>query len=108
MGAASLAETSQQDCIGCFEEDDFRRNHPPNRLQHLGELSQLRAFADVNDESSPPDIPRLNRQLGKPGNQFDRQIIDAVVAEVFERFQHRRFSRTAHARDDHEFGRPAR
>ena len=51
------------------------------------------------------DVARLQGQFGKLRYQFDRKIVDAIVAKIFKGLQHRGLSRSAHSRNDDEFRR---
>ena len=87
MRPASFAEAAQQHCVGRLEKNDLRRNHLADGLQDAGKLAELGAFANVDDQRGAADIARLQRQFGEVRNQFDRKIVDAVVAEIFEGFK---------------------
>ena len=82
--------------VGIMRATDFR---------YLGKLFQLGAFAHVDDEGGAANLARLHGQVGKLRDELDRQVVDAVVAEVLEGFQHRGLPRTAHAGDDDQFRR---
>src|SRR6266852_1174701 len=64
---------------------------------------QLRTLAHVHYQRGARNFPGLQRKFGKPGNQIDRQVVHAVVAQILERLQRRSLPRTAHARNDDQF-----
>ncbi len=106
MRAAGLAITAQQDFIRSFEEDHFGGDHPLDRFHDGRQFFQLATFADVDHQSGARIFRRLH-QFGEARDQFHRQIINRVVAEVLESFKHRSFAGAAHAGDDYELaGRP--
>ena len=105
MRAAGLAEAAQQHRVGRFQKGDLGRNHPAHGLQNLWQFFQLRSFANIDYQCCAPDFARLHGQVGKLRDELDRQIVDAVVAQIFEGLQHRGLSRTAHAGDDDQFRR---
>jgi hypothetical protein len=99
-----LAETAKQGGIAGFKIDDLRGNHLLNRLQNPGQTLELGTFANINYQRSTLDLGGLDRKLGKSRDKFDRQVVDAVIAEIFEGFQGGSLSRPTHASDDHKFG----
>ena len=58
-----------------------------DRLQESGQMVQLRALAHVDHQSGAADLAGLHGQVGELRDEFDRKIIDAVVAKVLERFR---------------------
>src|SRR5215470_17817771 len=84
MGPASLAEAPKQGCVRRLKVHDLGGQHLFDGLQDVGQLIEFAAFPDVNDKSGPPDFGRLHGQFGKAGDQFDRKIIDTVVAQVLK------------------------
>src|SRR5208283_2239826 len=102
--AARLAKAAKQDWITGFEKDNARRNDSPHRLQNRRQLLELRTLAHVNHQRRARNFARLQGQFGEARNEFDRQIVDAVKAEIFKRLQGRGFARPAHPRNDDQFG----
>ena len=103
MRTTCLAVTPHQDLVIRLEVQHFRGNNLLYGLQDHRQLVEPCAFADVYDQRRAMSLRRLAHQLGKAGNQVDRHIVDAVIAEIFEDFEHRRFAGTAHAGDDYQF-----
>ena len=64
---------------------------------------QLRAFANVHDQGGAADLGGLPHQFRKSRNQFDRQVVHAVVAEVLESFEDGGLAGATHAGDDDQF-----
>src|ERR1700756_1173234 len=87
MRTSCLAETPQQDSVRGFQEDDLRRDHAADGFQNLRQLAQLAAFANINYEGGAARVTRPNSQFCKTRDQFDWQVVNAVVAEIFESLQ---------------------
>ncbi len=105
MRPARLAESTQQNFVGGLEENDPRRDHLAHGLHDRRELAEFRTFANVDDQSRAADFARLQREVGETWNQFERKVVNAVVAEIFECLEYRGFSGATHASDDDELGR---
>src|SRR5438552_4150139 len=105
MRAAGFTEAAQENRVGGFQKNDFGRNHAPDRLQQRGKFFKFCTFANIDHEGGPADLTGLHSQFGKLGNQFNGEIIDAIVAQILEGFQHRSLAGSAHASDDDQFGR---
>ncbi len=71
--------------------------HALDRVHDGRQLVQLRAFANIHHQRRALDLGRLPHQLGEAGNQVDRQVVHAVVAQILEGLEHRGFPRAAHA-----------
>ena len=71
VGTASFAEAPKQNCVGRFEENNFRRNHLADGLQDSGKLFELRSFSDVHDQGRAANIPRLQRQFREARDQLN-------------------------------------
>ena len=102
---ASLAEAPHENGIGGLEEDDLGRNRTPNRFQNDRQLLQRGTFAHVHDQGGAAKLARLHGQVGKLGNEFNRQVVDAVVAQILEGLQNGGLTRTTHAGNDDQFRR---
>src|SRR5215475_11709188 len=63
-------------------------------------LLQKLFFARVDDQRGLFDLVRRRKQLHEPRKQRQRQIVDAVVVEIFERTQSGRLAGAAHPRND--------
>src|SRR5215471_6420367 len=105
MRPPRLAVAAKEDCIGSLKEHDPGRNHATYGMQNSRQFFQLGAFSHIHDQRGAPDLPRLDGQLSEPRNQINWQVVDAIVAEILKRLEHRGLSRSAHAGDDHEFRR---
>src|ERR1700675_4502407 len=105
MRAASLAVTWHQDRIRGLEEDHLGSDDPLHRFDNGRQLLQLAAFANVHNQRGARDFGGLSHQFCEAWYQADRQVIDAVVAEVFKRLQNGGFPGTAHSRDDDQLAR---
>ncbi len=108
MRAARLTESADQHRVRRFQEDNFCRDETPNFFQDLGKFLQRRAFAHIDDQRGTPNLTRLDGQIGKLRDELDRQVVDAVVAQILKGLQHRSLPRAAHAGDDDQFRRVLR
>ena len=70
-------------------------------------MLEFRAFADIDHQGGALDFGRLDCQFGKSRNELDRQVVDAVVAEVLESLKGGGFARAAHPGDDDQLRRGA-
>src|SRR5579862_3350608 len=101
MRPSRLPKPPDQSMVRGLEknERDFRVR-AVQALVHGRELAEGFAFADVRHHGGA-----LNRtvgllaELGKLGDETDGKVIDAVVAQILECFQHRALARTAEAGD---------
>jgi hypothetical protein len=66
------------------------------------ELRQLSAFANVDHQRGAPHVAGILSQLGELRNQFDGQVVDCIVAQVFESLEDCRLPRAAQTGDDHQ------
>ncbi len=105
MRPACLAEAAQQHVVRRFQENDFGRDHAADRLQNVRQVSSLAPSRTSITKAVRRVSLRLNRQFGKLRNQLDRQVVDAVVAEVLEGLKDRSLPGTTHAGDDDQFRR---
>jgi len=100
MGATRFAEAAEQDGIASLEKNDARGDEALDGLQDGGEFFELRAFAHVDDQGGARNLARSQRDLGKAGDQFDGQVVDAIISEVFEGLECGGLPGAAHAGDD--------
>src|SRR5215472_8469930 len=107
MGAAGFTVAAQQDRIRGFEKDQLGRNHALYRLEDRRKLLELLALANVDYQRGAFDLRRLPDQFRETGDQPHRKVVDAVVAQVLEGFEHRCLPRAAHSGNDDEFSRRA-
>ena len=89
MRAPRLAESADQGGVRSFEE--YQRNlHavPIQALIHGRKLADRSAFADVHPHRGALDAALGQAaEIGKLGDQINRQVIYAVVAQIFEGFE---------------------
>ncbi len=100
----SLKRRSRMDSVG-FEENHLGGQHALDRIHDRRQRFQLRAFANVHHQRSALDLGGLPDQFGKVRNQFHRQVVHAVVAQILESLEDRGLARPAHAGDDDQFAR---
>ena len=103
MRAARLTETAQQRFFRRFDENQIRR--PPRGVSacKFRQTFELLAFASINQQRRRVRFPRrLHAQFTEGGNQINGQVIDAIVAEIFEGFEDGTFSRAAQTGEDHQ------
>ena len=60
---------------------------PADGLQDGGQFFEFRAFANIYDQRGAADLAGLHGQFGKLRNQFYREIVDTVIAQVFKGLQ---------------------
>src|SRR5947209_9703961 len=100
MRAPGLTIPAHQRVVVRFEEHQ-RDLEPPLQGPDDGrELLQLFALADVHNQGSPPRSGAVARELRELGYQVDGQIVDGVVAEVFERTKNSPLPRAAQRGND--------
>ncbi len=101
MRTARLAEAAHQRGVVGFEENkpgaDLAADAPEQRREALQRL----AFANVHHDGGA--ARGIVHQFGELRNQVERQIVDGMVAEVFQRLEHRAFAGAAEAGDDDQF-----
>src|SRR5690242_15687010 len=107
MRTPRLAEAPHERFIRGFEENYLRVDGLLHLLQNLRQSRERLSFANIDYQSRALNFRRLSRQIGKAWNEFQRKVIDAVVAQVLECFQNRSLARAAHACNDHQLGRTA-
>ena len=103
MRTPRLAEAAHQRFVVGFEKQQPRIDAAPDLPEDSRELPQSRPFAHIDHQRRAPDRGGIAHQFGKLRDQFDRKIIDGVIAEIFQRAQHRTLARAAHSGDDHQF-----
>src|ERR1035437_6123810 len=99
---ARLREAAHQCLFAGLQEDHPRRKHLAHLLQNRRKAIQPHALANIHHQGRELDLDRLADQVGKPRNQFQRQIVDRVVAQVLKRLQSRQLPRARHAGQDHQ------
>src|SRR6185312_15398046 len=104
MRPPRLAEASHQRLVRGFEKNYLRVDCPFYLLQDLWQSSECLALANVDDQSGTLDFRRLPCEVREARNQFEREVIDAVVTQIFESFENGALARAAHPGDDHELG----
>ena len=67
-----------------------------------GKSFQRLAFADIHHKRGAPDIWRNTRQFRKFGDEFDRQVIDRIIAQILEYFEHGTLAGTAKSGYDYQ------
>ena len=63
---------------------------------------RLRARASTSEGGAFNVGVAVEVQFAECGNQADRQVVHAVIAEVFKGFEHRALTRAANAGEDYE------
>ena len=104
MRPPGLAEAPDQRRVAGLEEDQHRIQaaHLAQLLEDLRERRQEVAFAHVDDDRDLVDVAAAHRQLGQRRDQRRRQVVDAEVAEILERADRLRLSRSREPGQDDE------
>src|SRR5436305_13868021 len=89
MRPARFTESAQKRSVACLQKDQARRHHPLDRLQNCRQSIELRALANIDNEGRTGYFSGLQRQFCESWDEIHRQVVDAVVAEIFERLQRR-------------------
>ena len=92
MRTPGLAVAAQQRVFVGLEKQHRGLQRAPQGLQQLRQLVEPRTFADIDHQGGALDFGRVAHQVGEVRNQADRQVVDRVVAEVFEGLQGRELS----------------
>ena len=71
-------------------------------LQDFGQAVEGRAFANVHHDGGPLHFGGLADQAGEIGQQFHRQIVDAVKSQVLKSLERRSFARAGDSGNDHQ------
>jgi hypothetical protein len=110
-----LAEAPLQDLIRSLEEEHGDPQAAAAQARQLRlELGEEAALADVDDERGAADVLLVLAVVlfafgadepREGGEQSEREVIDAEVAEVFKGVDGRRHARPAEAGDDGHVGR---
>src|SRR5262245_4536969 len=102
MRTPGLAEAPHQHVVTGLEIDDLRlRTCRAQLVEDVREVAQETALPDVNPERHTADIlARALPQLDESRQQRDREIVDAVEAQVLEDLQRRALTRPRQTRDD--------
>src|SRR5271170_7999743 len=103
MRPAGFAEAAHDRFVIGFEEDQTRGETLFYFAKDGGELFQSLAFTNVDYEGRAAHGFRFLGQCGELWDQIDRQVIDRIVAEVFENLQYGTLAGTAEPGDDYEF-----
>src|SRR5437764_4852991 len=103
--SSRLAEAAHERLVRRLEEEDEDAKARRAQLaESRGELAQESALSDVDDERGAFDVRAVvvfgADEARKRRQERERQVVDAEVAEVFERVRGRRHAGTAQARDD--------
>ncbi len=68
-----------------------------------GKIFDLPALARIHEKRGALDLARaVSINLAKHRNQGDRQVVDAVIAQVFECIQDRPFARAGETSENYE------
>ena len=102
MRTPRLREAANQHGILSIEKDHARAQHLPDALENLGQAVEGGAFANVHHDGSMFGFLGFADQTGKLGQQFERQIVDAVISQIFKSLERRSLARTGDAGDDHQ------
>src|SRR5262249_42459406 len=102
MRTPGLAEATYQHVVAGLEIDDLRlRTCRAQLVQDVREVAQEAALAAVDPDRHPADVlARALPQLDEPRQQRDREVVDAVEAQVLEDLQRRALARPRQTRDD--------
>ena len=106
MLAAAFAEALEQGLAAGVEENDFNRNAaPPQFRDDAGNEGEIgRQVARVDAHGDVDDAAWVGGDsVDKRRQQARGEVVDAVVAAVFEIAQHRAFAGTGAAADYGEF-----
>ena len=87
MRPAGFAEAAQQHAVAALQEHQARVQALLELGQHRRATGPAAAFADVNHHGRIQRLGRVDHQFGEAGNQFHRQIVDAVVPQILEDFE---------------------
>ena len=105
MRPPRLAEAAHERRVARLEEDENRvqLRQLAQAAEDFRKRRQESPFAHVDHDRDLFDIAaRVQRQLGQRGNERRRKVVDAEVAEVFERANRLRFAGAGQAREDDE------
>ena len=103
MRPPRLAEPAQQGFIGGLDEYQRRRHIPPDLLVDRRQAFELIALARVHQQRRALHFGiAINVQFAEGGDQVHRQVIHAVVAQIFEGLENGAFARAAQAGEDHQ------
>ena len=104
VAVAGLREAPDQDLVAGLEEEDLGLD--PAALEgaaHGGQGQRCIAGAHVEDDRHPLEsLTVLRDQLGQPGQQLPRQVVDAGVAEILEELRRGRLARSRQPAQDHD------
>ena len=107
MRAAGFAEAPHERFVVGFQKHEPHVHVVPDLPVDGGKTAQSGTFAHVDHQRGAADGSGVAHEFRERGNQIDGKIVDGVIAEVFERAQHRTFAGAAHPGDDDEFGNAA-
>ena len=102
MGTTGFGIAAEQSGFAGLEKDDGGGERLPDLLKDSGEALQRLAFADVDDQRGAIDLGGLADEIGEARQQFERQIVDGVVAEVFKGLESRGFAGAGESGEDDE------
>ena len=103
MRTARFAEPPQQRLIGGFDEHQTRGHLPANLLIQSRQTLNLIALAGVHQERGALHFGiAIKIEFAERGDQVHRQVIHAVITEVFEGLQNGAFSGAAQPRQNHQ------
>ena len=98
MRTARFAEPPHQRFVARFDEHERRGMFGGELAVNPGQLFDLLAFARVHEQSRAFHFAHaFDVEFAEFGNQADRQIIDAIKSQVFERIQDGTFAGTGKA-----------
>ena len=102
MASACFGEAPYQRVVLCVEEQDAQIHaRLPERVQ--GAWQELKRFSAARiDTDGDFFVAGFAQEIGCFGEQQDRQVVDAIVAAVFERLDGDAFARTGQAADEYE------
>src|SRR6516165_7159482 len=88
MRPARLAVAPQQSVFLGFDVNENDGVVAAKMLQQTRQFLELQPFASIHQEGRPLQIPFTgSMQLREYRHQFDRQIVDTVVAHVLKSFK---------------------
>ena len=104
MGSPRLAEAPDEHVVARLEVEHLERNLlRPELVEHSRELGEEVPRADVDPERHAPDlVPGRLPELDETRDERDREIVDAVEAEVLEHMDGGRLAGTREPGDDDE------
>src|ERR1017187_4974315 len=97
-----LGKPAHQRLFVRLQEYHAGRKRLSHLLQNRRKAVQPRRLAHIHHQRRARNLGRLPHQVGKAWNQFQRQVVHRVVAEVIKRLQRRQLPRAGHPGQNHQ------